>query len=132
VHALKLPFGYWATMATLLILQPSRDASMPRMIERALGTALGAAIAAAIGLLIHSPVGLIVAAFPLVGLAIAVRRISYALFVVFLTPSFVLITDFALPASEVTYAVTRLGNNLLGCLIAFVALQLLWPRKRAN
>jgi uncharacterized membrane protein YccC len=42
VHALKLPFGYWATMATLLILQPSRDASMPRMIERALGTALGA------------------------------------------------------------------------------------------
>lgn len=123
VRVLQLPFGYWATMATLLILQPSRDASVPRMVERALGTALGAMIAAVVGLLVHSPMGLVLAAFPLVGLAIAVRRISYALFVVFLTPSFVLITDFALPASETVYAVTRLGNNLLGCLIAFIAMR---------
>lgn len=130
VHWLHLPFGYWATMATLLILQPSRDASMPRMVERALGTALGAMLASVIGLLIHSSMGLVLVAFPLVGLAIAVRRMSYALFVVFLTPSFVLITDFALPASEVAYAMTRLGNNLLGCLIAFVAMQVFVFRER--
>jgi uncharacterized membrane protein YccC len=89
-------------------------------------------IASAIGLLIHSPTGLVLAAFPLVGLAIAVRRINYALFVVFLTPSFVLITDFALPASEVSYAMTRLGNNLLGCLVAFIAMQIVWPREAAE
>jgi uncharacterized membrane protein YccC len=132
VRCLQLPFGYWATMATLLILQPNRNASLPRMAERALGTALGAMIASAIGLLIHSPTGLVLAAFPLVGLAIAVRRINYALFVVFLTPSFVLITDFALPASEVSYAMTRLGNNLLGCLVAFIAMQIVWPREAAE
>jgi uncharacterized membrane protein YccC len=131
-RCLQLPFGYWATMATLLILQPNRNASLPRMAERALGTALGAVIASAIGLFIHSPTGLVLAAFPLVGLAIAVRRINYALFVVFLTPAFVLITDFALPASEITYAMTRLGNNLLGCLIAFIALQIVWPREAAE
>lgn len=128
-RGLQLPFGYWATMATLLILQPSRTASLPRMADRALGTALGAAIASAVGLLVHSPTGLVLVAFPLVGLTIAVRRINYALFVVFLTPSFVLITDFALPASEISYAMTRLGNNLLGCLIAFVAVQALGSRE---
>jgi uncharacterized membrane protein YccC len=41
VHMLQLPCGYWATMAVLLILQPSVAGTLPRSVERAVGTVVG-------------------------------------------------------------------------------------------
>ena len=90
VRALHLPFGYWATMAILLILQPSIASTWPRSIERAAGSIAGGLLAAAIGFAIHSPIGISLVVFPLVCATMALRPVSYSLFVLFLTPTFVL------------------------------------------
>jgi uncharacterized membrane protein YccC len=134
IRALGLPFGYWATMAALLILQPSIGATWPRSIERAAGSIVGGLLAAALGYAIHSPLGISLAVFPLVMLTMALRPVSYSLFVLFLTPTFVLVADFATPgANEFAYALTRLGNNVLGCVLALLATFYLWPtRERAD
>ncbi|MBC8739918.1 FUSC family protein [Paraburkholderia sp. UCT31] len=130
IRALGLPFGYWATMATLLILQPSIAATWPRSIERATGSIVGGVLAAAIGYAIHSPLGISLAVFPLVMATMALRPVSYSLFVLFLTPTFVLVADFATPgANELAFALTRLGNNVLGCVLALLATFLLWPTR---
>ncbi|MBU7437562.1 FUSC family protein [Paraburkholderia fungorum] len=130
IRALGLPFGYWATMATLLILQPSIAATWPRSIERAAGSIVGGVLAAAIGYAIHSPLGISLAVFPLVLATMTLRPVSYSLFVLFLTPTFVLVADFATPgASEFAYALTRLGNNVLGCVLALLATFYLWPTR---
>ncbi|MEX3761957.1 FUSC family protein [Paraburkholderia phenoliruptrix] len=130
IRALGLPFGYWATMATLLILQPSIAATWPRSIERAAGSIVGGVLAAGIGYAIHSPLGISLAVFPLVMATMALRPVSYSLFVLFLTPTFVLVADFATPgASEFAFALTRLGNNVLGCVLALFATFYLWPTR---
>jgi len=130
IRALGLPFGYWATMATLLILQPSIAATWPRSIERAAGSIVGGVLAAGIGYAIHSPLGISLAVFPLVMATMALRPVSYSLFVLFLTPTFVLVADFAAPgASGIAYALTRLGNNVLGCVLALFATFYLWPTR---
>ncbi|MCX4158920.1 MULTISPECIES: FUSC family protein [Paraburkholderia] len=130
IRALGLPFGYWATMATLLILQPSIAATWPRSIERAAGSIVGGLLAAVIGYAIHSPLGISLAVFPLVVATMALRPVSYSLFVLFLTPTFVLVADFATPgASEFAFALTRLGNNVLGCVLALLATFYLWPTR---
>ncbi|HZZ09786.1 MAG TPA: FUSC family protein, partial [Paraburkholderia sp.] len=130
IRALGLPFGYWATMATLLILQPSIAATWPRSIERAAGSIVGGLLAAVIGYAIHSPLGISLAVFPLVVATMALRPVSYSLFVLFLTPTFVLVADFATPgANELVYALTRLGNNVLGCVLALLATFYLWPTR---
>ncbi|WP_118186109.1 FUSC family protein [Paraburkholderia phosphatilytica] len=130
IRALGLPFGYWATMATLLILQPSVGATWPRSIERAAGSIVGGLLAAAIGFAIHSPLVISLAVFPLVMATMALRPVSYSLFVLFLTPTFVLVADFAEPgANGLAFALTRLGNNVLGCGLALCATFLLWPTR---
>jgi uncharacterized membrane protein YccC len=130
VRALQLPFGYWATMATLLILQPSIASTWPRSIERTAGSVVGALLAAAIGLAVHSPLGISLIVFPLICATMALRPVSYSLFVLFLTPTFVLVADFATPgASEAIFALARLGNNVLGCVIALLATFVLWPSR---
>jgi len=130
IRALGLPFGYWATMATLLILQPSIGATWPRSIERAAGSIVGGLLAVVIGYAIHSPLGISLVVFPLVVATMALRPVSYSLFVLFLTPAFVLVADFATPgANELAFALTRLGNNVLGCLLALVATFVLWPTR---
>jgi uncharacterized membrane protein YccC len=130
VRALHLPFGYWATMATLLILQPSIAGTWPRSIERAAGSIVGGLLAAAIGFAVHSQIGISLIVFPLICATMALRPVSYSLFVLFLTPTFVLVADFATPgASELIFALIRLGNNVLGCLIALLATFVLWPSR---
>jgi uncharacterized membrane protein YccC len=128
--ALRLPFGYWATISVLFVLQPTTGSTHARGVERAVGTAAGAALATAIGAFVHTSVGLSLAVFPLICLTMALRRVSYSLYVAFLTPSFVLVADFAAPSNELLHAAIRLENNLLGCAIAVVATVLFWPSRR--
>jgi uncharacterized membrane protein YccC len=130
VRSLHLPFGYWATMATLLILQPSIGTSWPRSIERATGSIVGGLLAAAIGLAVHSPIAISLVVFPLVCATMALRPVSYSLFVLFVTPTFVLVADFASPGgAEIAYAIIRLENNVFGCVIALLATFWLWPSR---
>jgi hypothetical protein len=132
VRALSVPFGYWATMATLLILQPSIATSWPRSVERAAGSVAGALVAAGLGLVVHSPLGISLFVFPLVCATMALRTVSYALFVFFMTPTFVLVADFASQTGPApAFAAIRLGNNVLGCVIAIAATFLLWPSRES-
>ncbi len=62
----------------------------------------------------------------------ALRPVSYSVFVIFLTPSFVLVADYAAPADTFAYAMARLGNNILGCAIALLATYLLWPNRKTK
>lgn len=57
VEALHIPFGYWATMATLLILQPSVSTTWPRGIGQVAGSVLGAVLAVLIGTAVRTPAG---------------------------------------------------------------------------
>ena len=132
VELLHIPFGYWATMATLLILQPSVSTTWPRGIERVAGSILGALLAVLIGLVIHTPLAISLVVFPLIVATMALRRVSYSLHVMFMTPAFVLVADYAMPASEMAYAFTRLGNNVLGCVLALLATFFLWPDREAD
>jgi len=127
VHKLELPCGYWATMAVLLILQPSAAGTLPRSLERAVGTVIGTLLAVAVGALAQTPLEIALAVFPLIGLTMALRPVGYSVFVAFLTPSFVLVADYAMPAIDYTYALARLENNLLGSAIAVAATLTLWP-----
>ena len=132
VELLRIPFGYWATMATLLILQPSVSTTWPRGIERVAGSILGALLAVLIGLVIHTPLAISLVVFPLIVATMALRRVSYSLHVMFMTPAFVLVADYAMPASEMAYALSRLGNNVLGCVLALLATFFLWPDREAD
>jgi hypothetical protein len=127
VHILDLPCGYWATMAVLLILQPSASGTLPRSVERALGTVVGTLTAIAISGLAQTPLQIALAVFLLIGLTMALRPVGYSVFVAFLTPSFVLVADYAMPAIDYNYALARLENNLLGSAIAIAATLVLWP-----
>lgn len=127
VHVMGLHYGYWATMAVLLILQPAAAGIWPRCLERAVGTVAGTVIAMGLGLVATTPLAIALAVFPLFGLTMALRAHSYQVFVAFLTPAFILVADFAAPAAGQLYALARLEDNLIGCVIAFLAALLLWP-----
>ena len=130
VHLLELPFGYWATMATMLVMQPSIADSWSRSMERAVGSVVGGALAVAVCLVVHSPLGLALLVFPLTVLTMALRPVSYGLYATFLTPVFVLVADVGGdPAHELANAALRAGNNVIGALVAVLASYLFWPRR---
>lgn len=131
-RALHVAYGYWATMATLLVMQPSIGTTWGRGIERAVGSTIGAALAIAIGRFAHTPMTLSLAVFPLVCLTVSSRKVSYGLYVTFLTPTFVLVADFASRADELQYSLARLGDNVVGTLLALFATYLLWPKRDAD
>ena len=131
VHLLDLPFGYWATMATMLVMQPSIADSWSRSMERAVGSVVGGVLAVLLCYFIHSPwlLGLLV--FPLSLAAMGLRPVSYGLYATFLTPVFVLVADVASgPEQQLSNALLRAGNNVIGAVVAIAATYLLWPRRQ--
>ncbi len=87
-------------MAVVLVLQSSVATTWPRALERAVGSVLGGALAALLGLVLHSPLALTAAVFPLAIATMAVRPVNYGLFVFFLTPLFVLVIELSQPGVE--------------------------------
>lgn len=132
VRLLHLHYGYWASMAVLFILQPSVATTWPLSIERAIGTIFGAIIAIILGFIIHTPLATCLAVFLFICLTLMFRRVSYSLFIMFMTPSFVLVVNYAFPGNEWVLALERLGNNILGSVIAVVATYLFWPNREAT
>ncbi|WP_225771571.1 FUSC family protein [Inquilinus sp. Marseille-Q2685] len=129
-HILGLPYAYWMAMAVVLVLQPSVATTWPRALERAVGSVLGGALAALLGLVLHTPLALTAAVFPLAIATMAVRSVNYGLFVFFLTPLFVLVIELSQPGtSEPALAWMRALYNVLGSAIGVLGGLLLWPSR---
>src|SRR5690606_13347694 len=123
----RVPYGYWVTMTAFLLMQPYRVRTTTRAIQRTVGTVAGAMIAALVATLLPDPVAMSVVLVILGGMSAMVLQFNYALYALFVTPTFVLLLERYHPDSTL-YGV-RMMNTALGGLLALLAGVLLWPGK---
>lgn len=123
----RVPYGYWVTMTAFLLMQPYRVRTTTRAIQRTVGTVAGAMLAALVATLLPDPVAMSVVLVILGGMSAMVLQFNYALYALFVTPTFVLLLERYHPDSTL-YGV-RMMNTALGGLLALLAGVLLWPGK---
>ena len=121
--------GYWIALTTLFVLQPDPSNTRMRALQRALGTVAGVALLGPV-LLLQPDDGLIALGMITVGYLLpgGFAR-SYLSASTLLTLYALLLTDAAV-TEEITVSVLaeRIVDTVLGCVIAVVAIRLLWPR----
>ncbi|RDK05915.1 FUSC family protein [Cupriavidus lacunae] len=127
---LSVTFAYWGAIAAIVVTQPISANTWLRVLERACGTLVGGMIAAVLLTNLSGPVVMAIAILPLAAVTVALRLVNYGLFVVFLTPMFMLMSDFIHPAEGLIVA--RLTNEFVGACVGMVASFLLWPQKESN
>ncbi|MEI9940888.1 MAG: FUSC family protein [Pseudomonadota bacterium] len=120
-------YPHWVTVTTLAVLQPYSGATAAKAAHRVLGTVLGSIAAVAITLLLHSPMALAAAMFPLSVAAVATHRRNYRLFTFFLTPVFVLLAERF--QGDWWVAAARASDAAIGGGIAFVAAVFIFPSR---
>jgi uncharacterized membrane protein YccC len=123
--ALGLKRGYWVTITAVIILQPYTGATSQRALQRVLGTIVGGALTAMLAALFHDPLAILVLAFLMSGLSVALLPLNYAVFSIFLTPTFVLLAEAS--AGDWHLAGLRILNTVLGGGLALLGSRLLWP-----
>ncbi|HTQ71670.1 MAG TPA: FUSC family protein [Acidocella sp.] len=128
VSWLGLAFSYWATMATVMVMQPLAEATWPRSLERIIGSVGGGVLAALLIALLPAKLLLLAVIFPLAALAIAFKSVNYTVFVLFLTALFVLVIDMLQPGGGIPAA--RVLNNVIGALVGVAGVLWLWPERR--
>jgi uncharacterized membrane protein YccC len=122
------PYDHWLTITIVATMQPYFALTFARALERVAGTALGGLVAAGVGLVCTTPLAIAAAMFPLAVIALAVRAVSFGLFMLALTPLVVLLVETGQPGtSEWAIAVARFVFTVLGGIIAVAAGFLLWP-----
>jgi hypothetical protein len=122
------PYDHWLTIAMLMTMQPYFALTYARAIERVLGTMLGGIVAALVGLVCTTNLSMAAAMFPLAVAALALRRVSFGLYMALLTPLIVLLVEVGEPdTSEWVIAIARAGLTALGGVLAVAACFLLWP-----
>jgi len=127
---LSVTFAYWGAIAAIVVTQPISANTWLRILERACGTLIGGMIAAVLLTNLSGPVAMALAILPLAAVAVALRLVNYGLFVLFLTPMFMLISDFIHPSEGLIVA--RLTNEFIGACVGVAASFLLWPQKESN
>ncbi|WP_405834454.1 FUSC family protein [Streptomyces sp. NBC_00105] len=126
---LAVPHASWALIGILTTLRPSWGQTHSRIVKRLVGTFAGCVLTAL--LLLFTPGSALAEAVVVTVLAAVarpVRGFNYGLWPVFATPLLLLLTDFDQHLGWVDVA-ERLGNNLLGALLAAAAALLLWPAR---
>jgi uncharacterized membrane protein YccC len=123
--SLRLQHGYWIPMTSVIVLRPHLAATWTRSLERTLGSAVGGILAAALIFFVRSKVLLAALLFPLSFATLALLPVNYALFVLFLTPTFVIaslssVGDWRLAAVRAIY-------TTIGAAFALPAMYGLWP-----
>ncbi|MFT9025989.1 FUSC family protein [Acetobacter indonesiensis] len=126
---LNLPYAYWAMMAVVVVTQPRVNTTLPRTIERVVGSIAGGLLAAVMGVLLPMW-SILLLVFPLAAATIALRSVNYTLCVMFMTQLFVLVTDLVSPALGWDVALSRSINNIMGSLVGLAGCLLLWPERR--
>jgi uncharacterized membrane protein YccC len=120
-------YEHWLVITLLVTMQPYFSLTWQRMLERIGGTVLGGLVAAVLGLVLHTPLTVSLALFPLAVIAFAVRRVSFALFLSALTPMVILLVESTMPgASGIDIAVMRAIYTILGGVLAVICSLILW------
>jgi|SRR5580658_1864594 uncharacterized membrane protein YccC len=126
--------GYWIGITATVILQPFLATTWQRALERVGGSVLGGLVAAGLGLVLSGPLAVAAVVFPLSVATMAVRGVNYTLFVLFLTPQFVLIAELFQTgtAPSLPLAGIRALDSLIGGALGLAAGFLLWPSWEAG
>jgi uncharacterized membrane protein YccC len=122
------PYTHWLTITLVLVMQPFFATTWQRTLERVGGTLFGGLMAAVLSAVMHSRMHL-AGLLPVLGaLALAVRQVSYAVYIAVYTPVVILLVEQIRPLEDQTsIALARAGYTVLGGLIAVAANALLWP-----
>lgn len=127
---LNVTFAYWGAIAAIVVTQPISANTWLRVLERAIGSFIGGIFAAFLLTHLSGPVAMTLAILPLAAVTVSLRLVNYGLFVVFLTPMFMLLSDFIRPAEGLIMA--RLINEFVGACVGVAASFLLWPERANN
>ncbi len=117
--------GYWLTITVIVILQPYTGATTHRALQRVIGTVVGGILTAALGALFHDPRAILVLSFIFAAACVALMPLNYAVYSIFLTPTFVLLAEAS--AGDWHLAKVRVFNTVLGGVLALAGSRLLWP-----
>jgi uncharacterized membrane protein YccC len=131
---LRIEMGYWVTITAVIILQAYPSATWQRAIQRVGGTLLGGLIAAGAAFLLHGPAAIVIVVIPLSLLSMAFRGVSYAFYIVCITPLFILITELVNRGGILSPELggLRILDNLIGAVIGLLATFMLWPSWEAH
>ena len=87
------PYQHWLTITWVLTMQPHFAMTITRALERIVGTIIGGVIAAGIVVVAHTPLTMAATIFPLAVTAMAVRQVSFGLFITAVTPLVVILSE---------------------------------------
>jgi uncharacterized membrane protein YccC len=122
------PYDHWLTITIVATMQPYFGMTFARALERVGGTLLGGVVAALLALVVTTPLAIAAAMFPLAVLALAIRAVSFGLFMAALTPMIVLLVELGQPGtSEWMIAAARTLATFAGGVIAVASCYLMWP-----
>jgi uncharacterized membrane protein YccC len=121
-------YTHWLTITLVLLMQPFFATTWQRTLERVAGTLLGGFVAGGLSAMMRSTVHM-AGLLPVLGaLALAVRQVSYGVYIAVYTPTVILLVDSIQPGqSQLHIALARAEFTVLGGLIAVAANFLLWP-----
>jgi uncharacterized membrane protein YccC len=122
------PYTHWLTITLVLVMQPFFALTWQRSLERVGGTLLGGVLAGGLSTLMQSRVH-VAGLLPVLGaLALAVRQVSYGVYIAVYTPTVIFLVESIRPGqSQLHIALARAGFTVVGGLIAVAANVALWP-----
>lgn len=124
---LHIPHGYWMPMSVAILLKPDFHATRQRIRQRLGGTIAGGLLAGVLSIVLYEP-GLLLALMALLCfLAFLARSRHYGVYAFFLTTFLVLSIDIG-HLGNWTVALVRVASNLVGAILVYLAVSLLWPQ----
>ena len=121
-------YEHWLTITMIVTMQPYFALTFTRALERIGGTVAGGLLASVIAVFLRTPLEITIALFPLAIAALSLRAVNFALFMTFLTPLVVLLSELGRPdTSQWFIAGMRALYIMMGGMIALAGSMLLWP-----
>ena len=125
-YLLPIPRGYWVTLTALIALKPSFGGTFQITMQRVLGTFIGGIIGIGLVMLTHNAVVITLMILLLMFAAMALRPLSYSLFLTLLTPVIILLLN-AIGSGNWEVGIFRLTDSLIGGALALLGSYWLFP-----
>ncbi|TGE10077.1 FUSC family membrane protein [Hymenobacter fodinae] len=119
--------SYWILMTITYMLKPAFSLTKQRNVQRVLGTLVGGVVGSVVLWLVHDKVALVVLLGLFMLVSFSFTRSNYIVAVTFMTP-FVLILFSLMGLRYLQVVEERVIDTVTGCLLAFGAAYLLFPR----